>query len=202
MNTSQPTPFNPWLDNPRAYGRISRILHWLMALLFLWQFMGMILKLALGLNPRDSWIISTHPHVGFTLLVLMVVRALWAFANLSRRPSHGTGFLARCASAGHLVIYVLMLLAPLSAFVRTWANGRGFQLFNTIPILSPSEAHPAITHFINSTRDSLGMSVHGLLSWILLAVIVGHIAMVVLHQCYWRDGTLQKMLGKPRTDTL
>lgn len=198
MNTSNPTPLDPWLDSPRAYGRISRLLHWAMALLFLWQFAGMVLKLALGWSPRDSWIVGTHTHVGFVLLVLMVVRALWAFFNMSKRPSHGTGFVARCASLGHFGLYLLMLLVPLSALLRAWANGRGFQLFNAIPILAPGETHPATLNFINSTRESIGFSVHGLLGWLLLLLIVGHIAMVIVHQWLWRDGTLNKMLGKPQ----
>lgn len=202
MNASHSPAANPWLDSASRYGRISRLLHWTMACLFAWQFAGMILKNALGLHPRDSWIITTHPQVGFMLMTLLVVRVLWALLNIQRRPTHGTGWLARCASAGHLVIYLLMLIAPLIALLRAWASGRGFTLFNAIPIFPAGEAHPAIAQLINSTRDSLGFSVHGLLSWLLLVVIVGHITMVVLHQWYWRDGTLNKMLGKPPADPL
>lgn len=193
---------NPWLDSPRAYGRISRILHWAMALLFLWQFTGMILKVALGLSPRDSWIVATHTHVGFVLMVLMMVRAVWAFCNLRRRPSHGTGFVALAASLGHFGLYALMFVVPLTAMVRAWASGRGFQLFNAIPIFAPGETQPAFLHWVNITRESTGFSLHGLLGWLLLALIVGHIAMVIVHQWLWRDGTLHKMLGKPRSDTL
>lgn len=197
MNANNATS-NPWLDGPRSYGRISRALHWAMALLFLWQFMGMIMKIALGLNPRDSWIIGTHPQVGFILMVLMLVRAFWAFCNIRRRPSHGVGFVALSASLGHFGLYVLMLLVPLTALVRAWANGRGFEFLHAIPIFSPGQAQPEILHFINLTRESTGFSVHGLLGWLLLLLIVGHIAMVIVHQWIWRDGTLNKMLGKPR----
>lgn len=202
MPTAHTHSVNPWLDNSRRYGRISRFLHWTMALLFAWQFLGMILKVTINLHPRESFIIGTHTHVGFVLLVLMVVRALWAFMNIQRRPSHGTGFVARCASLGHLVIYVLMLVVPLSALLRSWASGRGFSFLTTIPVIPSGHNYPAVTNFINSTNKSLDTSVHGLLGWLLLLVIVGHIAMVIVHQRHWRDGTLNKMLGKPRSDTL
>ncbi|THU02777.1 cytochrome b [Lampropedia puyangensis] len=194
--TATAAPPTLWLDSPTQYGRISRILHWSMALLFLWQFTGMVLKVTLGLHPRDSWLLGTHAHVGFVLMVLMVLRAIWAIANIHRRPSYGTGFLARCASLGHAALYLLMLLVPLSALVRSWASGRGFNLFNTIPVLSPGTATPAIGQFINGTRETLGASIHGLLGWLLLLIIVGHIGMVILHHWVWKDGTLHKMLGR------
>ena len=37
---------------------------------------------------------------------------------------------------------------------------------------------------------------HGLLAWTLLALIAGHVAMVLLHRFLWRDGTLARMAGR------
>ena len=186
---------NPWLDSPRRYGRISRILHWSMALLFAWQFTGMILKILLAWNPRDSWMLSTHAHVGFVLLVLMMVRAVWALANHRQRPAHGEGFVARSAAIGHFLLYALMFATPVVALVRQYGAGRAFSLFNTIPIFPARTPDPALVQWVNGTKESIGFSLHGALAWLLLALVVGHIAMVIVHHFVWKDDTLHKMAG-------
>lgn len=37
---------------------------------------------------------------------------------------------------------------------------------------------------------------HGLLAWCLLALIAGHVLMVLIHRYRFKDGTLARMLGK------
>lgn len=197
MTTSAPfsTAPNPWIDSPRRYGRISRLLHWSMALLFLWQFIGMGLKITLHWSPRDSWILSTHAHVGFVLLVLMMLRAVWALANRRQRPSHGVGWAARGAAIGHFLLYLLMFATPAVALVRQYGAGREFALFNWLPIIPAHTPDPALVQWVNGTKASLGFTLHGALAWVLLALIVGHIAMVIVHHFMWKDDTLHKMAG-------
>ena len=71
LRAAPPAP--PWRDSPLRFGRISRLLHWAMALLLAWQFVGMALKLAFDLSPRDSWLVGTHNHVGMVLWLLAVI---------------------------------------------------------------------------------------------------------------------------------
>ncbi|KKW68329.1 hypothetical protein AAV94_05870 [Lampropedia cohaerens] len=195
---SMPASTNPWLDTPQRYGRISRILHWSMALLFAWQFAGMILKVLLGWHPRDSWMLGTHAHVGFALLLVLSLRAAWALGNLRNRPSYGSGFIARCAGAGHCMLYVLMLLVPATALLRQYGSGRGFTWLGQIPVFAPGTPQPELVARINGTSDALGATAHGFLGWLLLALIVGHIAMVLVHHCIWKDDTARRMLGASR----
>lgn len=197
MTTSTPAnPPNPWFDSPRRYGLVSRSLHWAMALLFAWQFAGMIFKVLLGWHPRDSWMLGTHSHVGFVLLALMIARALWALANLRNRPPHGTGFIARCAGIGHALLYLLMFLVPALALVRQYGAGRGFSLFNALPVFPAGTQNQALVQFVNGTREALGFTLHGLLGWTLLALIAGHLGMVIVHHFLWKDDTLYKMAGR------
>ena len=184
-----------WLDTPQRYGRISRILHWSMALLLGWQFLTMALKLLLDWHPRDSWMLGTHVHVGFALWLLLFLRGGWALVNWRNRPSYGSGLLARCAGAGHVALYTLMLVVPTLALIRQYGSGRGFNWLNLVPVFPAGEERPMLVGFVNATRDAVGTSVHGILAWLLLALILGHVAMVVVHHFVWRDGTARKMLG-------
>lgn len=183
-------PSNVWRDNPQRYGRISRILHWGMALLFAWQFAGMIAKVSLGKEAALTGILSSaHADVGLLLLVLFVVRAVWGLMNSGRRPSNGAGIWAVAAWLGHLGLYVLMLAVPLLATLRMLGNTRPFSWFGTIPLNDGSGEK--IEWMVAPASAA-----HGLLGWVLLALIVGHVLMVLVHRCVLKDDVAQRMLGR------
>ena len=181
---------SPWLDTPQRYGRISRWLHWGMALLFGWQFIGMGLRIALGRTPLVSFFVGTHASVGLLLLGLVLLRGTWGLINRRRRPPHGSGWLGRAARLGHGALYVLMVVIPSLAFVRLYGSGRAFAWFNAIPMFS---AGPKSETLI-APADLL----HGPLAWTLLALVVGHVIMVVLHRRLWHDDVAQRMIGRVR----
>lgn len=179
-----------WLDAPDRYGRISRWLHWGMALLFAWQFVGMGLRLALGRTPLVSFFVGSHASVGLLLLVLVLLRGAWGLANRARRPPHGSGWLGRAAALGHGALYLLMLVVPLLVIVRLYGSGRAFSWFNTWPLLAAGPKQEALMAPANA--------VHGPLAWALLALVAGHVAMVLLHRWWWRDAVAQRMVGRVR----
>ena len=175
-----------WRDEAERYGMASRVLHWGMAALFGWQFLGMIAKAALGKDPLVGLIAGSHASVGLLILVLAAVRLVWAFANRSGRPREPSviGLLAR---AGHLALYLLMLAVPALALVRAWGSGRGIGFFGI-------ELVAATGHRVE-TLMAPANALHGPLAWTLLALIVGHIGMVAVHRWLWRDDVLGRMAG-------
>lgn len=176
------------LDNSERYGAISRLLHWVLAVLILWQFLGMALKLMFGRNDFTGFFVGTHQPVGFIIFLLVVVRAVWALASRKRRPDHGSGLVAKAAQAGHGLLYALMIAIPALALLRAWGGTRGFAPWG-IEIFAPREVEIA-------WATSLAGLLHGELGWVLAALIAGHIAMVGVHESLWRDGTLRKMAGR------
>lgn len=186
----QKVPSSVWRDSPDRYGRISRWLHWGMALLFAWQFIGMGLRLALGRTPLVSFFVGSHASVGLLLMVLVLLRGAWGLSNAGRRPPHGTGWLGRAAAAGHGALYLLMVVVPLLALVRSYGSGRAFSWFNTLPLWGASPKNEALMAPANAA--------HGLLAWVLLALVAGHVAMVLLHRWWWRDDVAQRMVGRVR----
>ncbi|RWR08012.1 cytochrome b [Paenirhodobacter populi] len=177
-----------WRDTPQRYGAISRALHWGMAALLLWQFVGMGLRLMLGRTPLVSFFVGSHTTVGFTLAVLIMLRGIWALMNLRNRPPHGAGLLGFAAWAGHLTLYLLMAVVPGFALLRAWGQERAFAPYG-IEIFPPREA-PV------SWAVEAGHMFHGELAWVLGALILGHIVMVAVHTGIWRDGTFARMAGR------
>lgn len=178
-----------WRDTPARYGRITRGLHWLLAALILWQFLGMAAKLILGRVPLASFFVGLHAPVGLVILLLVVLRLVWALHNRRNRPDHSVGLPALMVRAGHGLLYGLMLVIPSLALLRAYGAGRGFSPFG-LPLFPATGKEIA---WMVAPANLL----HGPLGWFFLAVILVHVFMVALHERVWRDGTMARMAGRP-----
>jgi cytochrome b561 len=185
-------PTLPLRDTERVYGRITRLLHWSIAALLLWQFIGMALRLALGRHPVVVVFVGSHQKIGTVLVVLITLRVIWALANRGHRPGHGSGLLALAARFGHLLLYAVMMVSPVAALLRAYGSERPFAPFG-FQIFAPQV--PEIGWMVRA-----GDALHGEMSWLLLALVAGHVVMVGLHEGMWRDGTLARMVGRWRQD--
>ncbi len=179
-----------WRDDGLRYGPVSRAFHWIMALLVLWQFSGLVIGRLFGRSALTDLLNSTHGSLGATILVLAVLRALWGFYNLGDRPVHETGALGILARAGHVLLYLLMLAIPAAAILRAFGSEWGLALYG-IQIVPPGNER---VDWMVAPANLL----HGMLAWTLLAMVAGHVAMALIHRFVWRDEVVGRMAGKAR----
>jgi cytochrome b561 len=179
-----------WRDSPERYGLVTRLLHWGMAAIMLWQFTGMGLRLLLGRTPLMAFWVGTHQSIGTVLLGLVLLRLGWAWANHGRRPAHGRTRMGRAALAGQRVMYALMLVVPTLAVLRAIGGGRGYAVFGWQVV----DRSGVRIDWMAAPADLL----HGRLAWVLLALVLGHAAMAVAHEVLWRDGVLLRMAGRAK----
>lgn len=173
-----------WLDTSRRYGLISRSFHWLMAALFTWQFTGALLYLAVGDTALTRFVGGSHFTLGFTLFVLVLLRGAWGLGNLRRRPPH-PGRLGRAAATGHALLYLLMVVVPGLALMRQYGSGKPFTPYD-IPLMPARETK---IDWMVLPGDLL----HHWLAFLLLAAVLGHAAMAILHRRLWREDVLSRM---------
>ena len=173
-----------WRDTPHRYGRISQGFHWLMAALFAWQFAGALLYVGLGDTALTRLVGASHFTMGFTLFVLVLLRGTWGLTNLRRRPPH-PGRLGRAAVAGHALIYVLMIVVPGLALMRQYGSGKAFSPYGIL--VMPERA--SRIEWMMAPADRL----HYWLGFFLLAVVLGHAAMSVLHRRLSHQDVLTRM---------
>lgn len=180
-----------WRDGDGVYGPVSRVLHWGMALLFVWQFVTAFLHWLDDESPLTKALWDGHRVTGFLLLLLVCFRGAWGLANRHMRPVH-PGRLGLAARAGHLALYLLMFLTPLVALVRSHVSGRGFDWLGIVVVPATGERHEALIAATNA--------LHGPLGWLLLALVAGHATMALVHHFLFRDATLVRMaLGRDRS---
>lgn len=176
-------PSSVW-DQPYGYGLVSRGFHWLMAGLFAVQFLSAILHVIERKMALTEVLWAAHASVGFTLLVLVILRAVWGLLNIGRRPLHGKGFLGLASLGGHIAMYGLMISIPAVAVLRAFGGGRGFSVFG-IELFQPGER--------NALLMAPARLLHGPAGWALLALVAGHVVMVFVHRYAWREDILGRM---------
>ncbi len=182
-----------WLDTPRRYGIISRAMHWGMAYLLIWQFFSIFLWKAFGPAEWVKTVTSFGPYhgtVGLLIFPLVILRALWAWGNRTRRPRHEKSTMGRAARTGHVVLYLLMFAIPALALLRAYGNGKGWNPWGLPLIPATGEER----WWLIAPANAL----HSTLSWLLAALIAGHIIMALFHAIIRKDGIFSRMAGPLR----
>lgn len=171
------------VDSESRYGRMSKFLHWSMAVLILWQ----LLKFADRIGEGEHWIGQTlvpwHVSIGMLLLVLVVLRVVWAVSQRHQRPKPEPAN-AALVKAGHTLLYACMVLMPLTGVMVMLGGGYGITAFGVEIVAKGEEL---------AWAASVG-ALHSPLAWLLAALIVGHIGMALYHHVIRRDDTLARML--------
>lgn len=118
-------------NEPNRYGRVSRLLHWTIAILFISLIpMGIFSSMI----PEDTHYRNAyyvvHKTLGVTVFFLVLVRLAWN--RLSRRPaleSSLTSIERKLAHGAHYTLYFMMLAVPVTGFMMTSYHGNGTYFF-------------------------------------------------------------------------
>lgn len=159
----------------------ARALHWIIAFLVLGQ-------IALGLasdnsrEPLSIWLLDKRVQIGLLIFALMILRLLW---RMTHRPPPFPAAIAvwqRVAAAGvHRLLYILLLLMPVSGYVLWVWIGRPLSWFGLIqiPILFESGD--------DETWRSIAGYAHEYSAYVLIALLITHIGAALFHEFILRD---------------
>ena len=174
------------------WGPVSQLLHWVIVLLLLMlSTIGLLLD-SLPVSPKYFWVFDLHKSTGLTLLALVVLRIGWRLYAGAPEPLPGTPtWQARAASVTHWLLYALILAMPLSGWLYDSASGlrplRWYGLVEVPKLSAPDEG-----------LRELGHTAHEWLFWVLVALVIVHVAAAFYHHIFQRDATLQRMLPRRR----
>lgn len=184
-----PSPRSYLFDSATRYGLISRALHWLTAAIVLIQFSVVLAWRGYGETPFTLMLSSIGPHgsLGVLLLVITLLRAGWACVNRYQRPSHAAGLSGSLAYTVHLTFYALLIALPTLAILRQYGRGRALDVYG-LPLFSAAERE---IPWMIATANLL----HSPLAWLLLVLVVGHVAMALIHRFGFKDKVLSRMAG-------
>ena len=182
----------PLRNTAENYGSIAKLLHWSIVILIIAQYFlaETADELPDGLE-KLQWI-SRHKSIGMVLLLLAIARILWKLANRGQPVPAGRGILKKAAAAGHGMLYLLLLLQPISGWAMSSAANYPVTLFGWFQF-------PALVGASDGLHEALE-EVHEVLFYALVAVAVVHVLAALYHHFVLKDDVLMRMspLGKRR----
>jgi cytochrome b561 len=169
-----------------TYHPLAQALHWITALAVL-GLLGVGLwmtGLPLGFTKLHAY--NWHKWVGLVVLALTVCRLLWRWRH---PPPPLPGTIARwqiaLAPVAHWALLLLLLAMPLTGWSMSSAAGVSVTWFGLLllPDLVPRD--PGLFEALRTA--------HHVLSRLLIAVLILHVAAVVHHDVLRRDGVFRRM---------
>jgi cytochrome b561 len=163
------------VDVKSGYSGIQITLHWLIALLVLFQLvfgesMTTVVDAAeegTAVSPADHFLATSHYWVGISVLVLVLLRLVVRLASGAPQPAASSGWMSRAATATHWLFYLLLVAVPATGLMALYVN------------------------------DAFG-DIHALGKPVFIVLIALHAAAALFHQFFLKDGTLKRMLVPSR----
>ena len=170
-------------DRASGYSNGQRSLHWIMAILILPMIVVGFVMVQQGL-PRglQNSMFILHKNIGVVVLILAAIRIA---LRLRRSPPSLSDSLPawqrRAAHASHGLLYVLILVMPLSGYIRVRAGGFPIEALDRLglPTLVPR----------SDALANAAKLVHEVGAYAIAALLVLHIAAALQHALILRDGT-------------
>jgi len=180
------------------YGSIAKWLHWGTAILFLGSYLSVYYRQwsTEAKTPENWTALQMHLSIGVTIAVIVVLRVLWRLGNRTPDLEPGSKLEHRAAKLGHLALYAVMIIMPVTGYLGTGANTEYFFLFD-IPSFKSTELF-ANNFGMNMTFEEFEKPfdfVHKKImgEWLVWLLILGHALAALYHHFVKRDRTLRRM---------
>jgi len=179
------------MNNTKAnYGYVSIFFHWLAAI-------SIIALFALGyymvdLTYYDEWYKTApelHKSFGVLLFILMVVRVIWRYKQLT--PEHLASHSNLERKAGkliHSMLYLLVFIIMIAGYLISTADDRSIDVFELFTL-------PGFGSFIENQEDVAGL-IHKWLAYVLMTLVSLHAVAALKHHFIDKDKTLNRMIGR------
>lgn len=177
-------------NDTTRYGWAAIVLHWLIAALFIGQFVLGVVMVRVSSQRTAFELIQLHKSLGFLLLGLVILRIAWRLGNAVPALPRSVGrFERRTAALVHFALYAFQLALPLSGWALVSVSmleipSVPFNLF-VMPDLPLAESDPA---------ESFWTSAHWYLAYAGIGLVALHFAAALRHHFWLKDTVLTRMI--------
>jgi len=179
-------------NSSTRFGWISMFFHWAVFVLFVNQYLTgtIMMRLERGHTvlgyPQGDWY-TWHKSVGVIILALVLLRITWRkTTRLPDWPETLASWEKQALAWSERVLYLCMLVMPVSGYVFTLAGGFNFKLFGMV----------ALPQLIakNAVVADGAQVVHALLGFLIIGAISLHAGLALRRHCVEKDGFLKRMV--------
>ena len=166
------------------YGIISKLLHWLSAILLLIQIPLGFYLVDLDFGEERLSIENIHILIGLSIFYIVIIRLLIKILNPTPKldPSifKGQKFIAKL---NHILLYVAILSITISGILKKLFNGETLVIF-----------FKEIRFQDNFFLADQFYNIHILSNYTILGLISLHILAVIVHKLFFGENLLKKIL--------
>lgn len=174
------------LADPRGYGVVAKILHWLIFALLAAQYaIGSIMP-HIGRKTLDEGWVAWHFSVGAAILFFIVIRLIWRLLHPVPQLPTLTPLERVASGITHWALYTLILAMTLLGWAATNARGWDVKLFGLVMLPSIAPKDSAWGHECGD--------IHNILVYVLLGVIALHVLAALYHHFIKHDAVAGRMV--------
>ena len=166
------------------YGFISKMLHWLSAILLLVQIPLGFYLVDLDFGEERISLENVHVILGLIIFYIVIIRLVNKILNPTPKldPSifKGQVFLAKM---NHILLYLAILSITISGILKKLFNGESLVIF--FKEIQIKENFELADQFYN---------IHIFSNYVILFLIVIHLVAVIVHKLFFKDNLLKKIL--------
>ncbi len=179
-----------------GYGSVTKTAHWLIVVLFAFQYAAGLTMTRLGEGERafglsGDALYTWHKTLGLVALAVAAVRL--AARHVGELPAWAPTLSEaerRFVHRAERVLYAAMVVLPASGFVYVMAGDYGVMFAGQWEVANPLPRSQALA--------AAGRWVHIGAAIVLAAALAGHLGLVLRHTFWLRDGLLWRMLPRRR----
>tara|TARA_B100000614_G_scaffold190055_1_gene171100 strand:- start:33 stop:560 length:528 start_codon:yes stop_codon:yes gene_type:complete len=172
------------INSLTEYGLISKVLHWLSAILLLVQIPLGFYLVDLDFGEERINVENIHVILGLTIFYIVIIRLINKILNPTPKldPSifKGQVFLAKM---NHILLYLAILSITISGILKKLFNGEKLVIF-----------FKEIQINDNFELADQFYEIHILSNYTILFLISIHLIAVIVHRLFFKDNLLKKML--------
>ena len=175
-------------NTTETYGPVSKLNHWRIALRIIGLiWLGWYMVDLTYYHEWQKFSLMAHRALGMVVLLLAALKIAWVIGSKlpdfvgSQKPWERAA-----ASATHHLLYLVMLLVPLTGYIISTSNGDPIPFFGWFDI-------PALFTAGTQVRD-IAIDVHYYLAYAVAVIVLMHAAGALKHQFIVKDGTLGRIV--------
>ncbi|MCM2681354.1 cytochrome b [Echinimonas agarilytica] len=175
------------MSHEQKFHPMVKLMHGLVAIAMIAAIVIILIAGEMPRGPEKFELYFWHKSLGVLVGGLVLFR-IWAVVSKGKPKPLGKGIARLAAQWGHRLLYVAMILMPVSGFLMSWSGGRETPFFGLFTIPGASEKLEWLNEITHEVHEIAGNVVIGL--------IVLHVLGALYHHFIVKDKTLSRMFGR------
>jgi len=189
-----------WTNTQDRYGKMAMIMHWSVALLFLCLYATVYFRRWFTDYQTDiNWLtLQLHLSFGITVAVFVGLRIIYKLWDKSPDEVPGNKMERVSAKLGHLALYGVMIIMPVTGYFGTGVNTDFFNIFEITQFRETAIYQWFVIEQLQLNWETFEPPIDFIhkqggatLVWMLIGV---HVLAAIYHHICKKDNVLRRML--------